>query len=250
MSELIHNPFLKYYLENKFHSIHGYAIPEQGYVIDHIDQSGINKTGGVAEIGIEHGRFYILLNQLTESHEQSYAIDIFENQNLNSDNSGSGSRSMFEHNLLTSDKHQGVNTKIIQGDSTDSSLNLVDIIGKSKLKFISVDGGHTAQHVVNDLKIANEVITNEGVVIVDDILHPCWLTVLEGVLAFLNTKPTLVPFAICRNKLYMCKITYHKFYVEHMMKFSHRDNSAPKTFFGYDIVPILFLPAGGECFYG
>jgi hypothetical protein len=249
-SQSIANPYLKYYLENNFWLIHGYVISEHVHIIDHIDQSGINKHGGVAEIGIEHGRFYILLNQLTESNEQSYAIDIFENQILNSNNSGNGSRQLFEQNLITSDKHKGANTTIIQGDSTDNSLNLIATIGRGKLKYVSIDGGHTAQHVVNDLKIANEIITNQGIVIVDDILHPCWMTVLEGVLAFLDTKPTLIPFAICRNKLYMCKLTYHKFYIDHMMKFPYRDKAAPTQFFGYDIVPFIFLPQEGALFYG
>ena len=108
--------------------------------------------------------------------------------------------------MLKYDLHKGNNVKIISGDSTDPKLNLVDTIGKGAIRFVSIDGGHTVEHTINDLKIAAELINNQGVVILDDILNHHWLGVIEGAISYLNTSPTLIPFAIGHNKLFLANL--------------------------------------------
>lgn len=186
------------------------------------------------EIGVHHGKFYLMLNQLTNITDQSFAIDVFENQHLNIDHSGHGSLEIFMLNLIQFDAHKGKNTKIIKGDSTDSSLRLRERIGYGTLRFISIDGGHTPEHTINDLKISNDLINNEGVVILDDFLNGQWLGVTEGVGRFLSDKPTLVPFAAGFNKLFLCKLSYHGYYYKIMNDF-HRKKRVTE-FYGSPIV--------------
>lgn len=230
------NEHLEKYYNNGFNYVEGWVEPKLFYMVDFLNSININKKGGIAEIGIHHGRFYLLLNQLTDATDQSYAIDIFDNQHLNVDQSGSGSLHAFINNLTNYDKHGGKNTQIIVGDSTDSSLDLNNVIKKASIRFFSIDGGHTPQHTLNDLKIAEQAITNEGIVIVDDILHPCWLGVLEGTLKFLDAFPNLVPFALGDNKLFMCKLTYKNVYIQHMKNYQFRNVCNTLKFFGHDII--------------
>ena len=152
------------------------------------------------------------MNQIISKEFKSYAIDLFNQQELNIDRSGLGSLEIFKSNLKKYDVHNGANTEIIQGDSTDSSMRLREVIGLGLLRFISIDGGHTVEHTVSDLFLANDLISNEGVVILDDILNYHWLGVIEGVGRFLEKRPTLVPFAIGHNKLYLAKLSYRDFY--------------------------------------
>lgn len=231
------NPHLQKYHDYGFYLIEGYCMAELFHAIDLIDSSGINNKGGVAEIGVHHGKFYMLLNATTDSTDRSYAIDVFENQDLNIDNSGKGSRVLFEDNLKNLDRHAGKNTTIIPGDSTDTALDLVRNIGPGTLRYVSVDGGHTVEHTLNDLNIAAQLIRNEGVVILDDIMHYCWLGVIEAAVKFLATNPTLVPFAIGHNKLYMCKLAYHKKYLE-LFKSSPMSRNWPQKFVGYEIATL------------
>jgi hypothetical protein len=58
-----------------------------------------NVHGDVAEIGVHHGKFFILLANLRRWHERAFAIDVFEEQHLNLDNSGRGDLSAFYENL-------------------------------------------------------------------------------------------------------------------------------------------------------
>ena len=93
-------------------------------------------------------------------------------------------------------------------------------IPEGSMRYISVDGGHTKVHALNDLRLAEKYIADGGVVILDDILHPHWLGVMDGLVEYLSTHPTLVPFAIGHNKLFLCKYSYHKKYLETAQKSS------------------------------
>jgi hypothetical protein len=229
------NPYLQKYHDEGFFRIDGYCMPECFHVVDLIDSSGINTQGGAMEIGVHHGKFFMMLNATTTANDQSCAVDVFENQDLNIDNSGNGSKVLFEDNLKNLDRHAGSNTKIIMGDSTDSALNLVNTLGPGSMRYISIDGGHTAEHAINDLKIAEQLVANEGVVVLDDIMHYCWLGVIEGAVKYLSQHPTLVPFAIGQNKLWMCKWSYHKKYLE-LFKDSNLSRKWPQKFVGHEIV--------------
>jgi hypothetical protein len=161
--------------------------------------------GGIAEIGVHHGLFFILLNSLCEPAHPSWAIDLFDKQDLNIDHSGQGSRGQFLSKLDTSDRFKGAKVQIIVCDST--TARLTDII-RTPVRMRSVDGGHTAEHTISDLKAAQSVLHPEGVVILDDSLNHHWLGVIKGCVVFLLSKPTLVPFAIGHNKLFLCKLSH------------------------------------------
>jgi len=232
---LLKNPYLQKYHDEGFFRIDGYCMGECFHVIDQVDASGINDRGGVCEIGVHHGKFYMMLNATTDAEDQSYAVDVFERQDLNIDSSGKGSKILFEDNLRNLDRHAGTNTRIIMGDSTDSGLDLVNAIGPGTMRYVSIDGGHTVEHAMNDLKIAEQILRNEGVVVLDDIMHYCWLGVIEASVKYLSQHPTLVPFAIGYNKLWMCKWSYHKKYLE-LFKASNLSRQWPQRFVGYEIV--------------
>lgn len=194
-------------MKNDFEMIEGWCsgyMQQYSQLIDayHKDE---NVNGGIAEIGVHHGKFFILLNWLTEKNEESYAIDLFDDQHLNIDQSGCGSLEIFKKNLLEFDKHQGNNVNIVIADSTTYPLEK-DIL--KPVRIFSVDGGHTVEHTLSDLKLAHKLIHKQGVVILDDITNMHWLGVIEGCIRFLEQKPTLVPFAIGQNKMFLCNLSY------------------------------------------
>jgi hypothetical protein len=168
--------------------------------------------GGACEIGIHHGKFFLLLNQFVDADQTSYAVDLFDQQEFNIDYSGQGSLTTFRQNIAAFDRHEGKNIEIISADSTDGSLE--QRIKPGAIRLFSVDGGHTAEHTISDLQLANRLIAPGGVVIMDDILNQGWLGVIEGVIKYLMQSPTLVPFAIGHNKLLMAKLSYYQAYFE------------------------------------
>ena len=241
---MLKNSNLQNYKQNGFDQVVGWCHEELFTTIDFFNDLPVNKTGGIAEIGIHHGKFYILLNQIVDPGYASYAIDIFENQNLNLDKSGHGDKNYFLHWLEKYDCHQGKNTVIIAGDSTDPALQLTKKIEPGSLRFMSIDGGHTAEHTINDLKIAEQLISNQGVVILDDILNHRWLGVYEGLARYLQTSPTLVPLMMGHNKLYLVKMTYKNYYFNECQQLP-LEGRFNLNFWGHDIVSLPYWPQLG-----
>ncbi len=225
------NDNLKHYIENCYKNITGFQEIPTFLLLDHLDKF-TEKKGGAMEIGIHHGQFYIGLNSLIPANFKSYAIDVFD-QTLNIDNSGDGDLEKFLNNLNTYDHHKGENTIIIKGDSTDVSV----FKNIEKCHYISVDGGHTPQHVLNDLKIVSTLVTDDGIVIVDDYFNHWWPSVTEGITYFLMTHPTLVPFATSKNKMWMCKITKKHKYYNHCLT-APTFNKTQTSFFNHNIVDL------------
>ena len=175
----------------------------------HNHQQVRHVKGAIAEIGVHHGLFFTLLNTLTHNDEHAYAFDVFSKQELNIDQSGWGSKQHFEDNLKKYCRHEGKNVTIVECDST--TTDLTDHI-KEKVRLFSVDGGHTVEHTISDLRQAHKVLHPEGVVILDDMPNIHWLGVIEGCIRFLQERPTLVPFAIGHNKAFLCNMSYVEVY--------------------------------------
>ncbi|MHA1566418.1 MAG: class I SAM-dependent methyltransferase [Alphaproteobacteria bacterium] len=178
--------------------------------ISHI-QTGQGITGGVGEIGVHHGKLFILLYLLTHNEEAAFCIDIFDMQDLNTDRSGRGSQSKFLANLA---KHAGPyrHLHLIRASSANVSTDEITA-ACGPVRLFSIDGGHTAALTKNDMELAALTLCQGGVVIIDDYFQPAWPGVSEGVFHFYQDHPgKLVPFAISLNKVFFCHADYGDFY--------------------------------------
>src|SRR5260370_5476592 len=167
--------------------------------------------GSVAEIGVHMGRLFILLRLLATPHERALAVDVFQDQRLNIDGSGAGDERRFRDNLERwAATH---NVEIIHGSSLDvTASEVVSKVGRCML--LSIDGGHTAECTLNDLRLAEHVVTDFGVAILDDYFNPSWPDVTTGAAQFFaDNYTTLRPFAITPTKIYLARQAYHGLYV-------------------------------------
>lgn len=227
---------LSKYKDNGYEFIKGWCRPQLFGILDIFNNLDFNKRGGILEIGVHHGKFFLMLNSIVEQKYRSVAIDLFDNQKLNIDNSGFGSYSIFCENLKNYDVNGGINVDIYSGDSTD--LNFLKRIPVSEYgyRYISIDGGHTAEHTKCDLTTAENLISNEGVVFLDDILNHHWLGVLNGTVSFLQSRPTLVPFALGYNKLLLAKISYKDKYLNSLSSLNYPMKKT--NFFGHNCISL------------
>jgi hypothetical protein len=88
----------------------------------------------------------------------------------------------------------------------------------------SVDGGHTYECALSDLQLADAVLAERGVVILDDFFNELWPEVAMGAMAFLRSSGArLQPFAISPGKVYFCRPGQQAFFHEILGKqFSRR----------------------------
>jgi len=201
---------LRKYADHGFHEVEGWVDPNIFKFLKFLADLEINNSlDGVLEIGVHHGKFFILLRSLLESNAHSVAIDVFDRQDLNIDSSGSGSLVRFKHSLSLYDPWTGQGVVIREEDSTCLSTPL-----NGSFRFVSIDGGHDREHVISDLRLTEQVLAPNGVVIVDDFARADWIGVTEGVLHYLEAGGVLVPFAAGYNKLFMARMSYVNRYRE------------------------------------
>jgi hypothetical protein len=155
--------------------------------------------GDIAEIGIHHGKSFLALANAAAPGERLIAIDVFDDQHENVDNSGEGSREAFLRNMALF--APGKSAEIIQESSLDLYTAGWQRSRAASIRFFSIDGSHTREATVNDLKIAEETVKLGGLVAVDDILSTHWLGVVSGVFDYLSGGGSLLPFAMIPNKL-------------------------------------------------
>lgn len=221
----VKNKFIRQYLENGYGRTEGWPNFPMPQVIDWLTTPPINRDGGVMEIGVHGGTSFILLNQ-TVSSGDSVAIDLFNEYQYNvSCSGGFGDKvdhlKYFRDNLKRFDyRHGGSNVRTISGDSL--ILEPEEIHQGNRFKFISIDGGHDAIHVINDLRLSERCLATDGVVILDDWLSPHWLGVTEGVIRYMMNQGTLVPFAASERKLYLSNYSIAEKYRDFARQSSYR----------------------------
>jgi hypothetical protein len=223
---------LRKYADDGFHKIEGWVDPNIFKFMKFLAELEINQSlDGVAEIGVHHGKFFILLRSLLKTNSRSVALDVFDHQELNIDASGNGSLTRFKHNLSLYDPWQGESVQIIEGDST-----FLRIPPTGFFRFISIDGGHSREHAASDLRLAEKLLADNGVVVVDDFARADWIGVTEGVLAYLDSGGTLIPFAAGYNKLFMARLSYVYQYYESVANSTFSIKTQRFHRYWYDIV--------------
>ena len=182
--------------------VQGWLLPTAIEVIRQLAglQQELGIRGPVCEIGVHHGRLFILLHLLTVPPERSVAIDLFEMQDENVDGSGKGSRDALMHNLRV----HGCDLSRVELVAENSLRLTPERIGSlcgGQPRLFSIDGGHTAEATRNDLLLADRTVCEGGLVVLDDYFNSSWPGVSEGACTFMREDRTrLVPVLITSNK--------------------------------------------------
>lgn len=197
-----------------FEHIEGWVGDRVHQIVDFVrrDHDAHNIQGDIAEIGVHHGKLLYIMAAAARSDDAILAIDLFGQQDLNIDHSGSGDRATFERyadDFFPDLKRQ---IKILEGDSMSlRASDLRSLMKHDRIRLFSVDGGHNPEHVVNDLNIAQELIAPRGVIMLDDFFGYMWPSVTEGLFRYMSTANIrLAPFLIFQNKLFMTTYSEHE----------------------------------------
>jgi hypothetical protein len=166
------------------------------------DRLGI--VGATAEIGVHHGKSFIPLCLGLRNNERALCIDVFEDQGLNEDRSGEGSREVFDKNLRRFSIPQD-RVVVIKGSSLEVKADrILEVVGQ--VRFFSVDGGHWRDIVINDLGIAADSLSEDGIIALDDFLHKEWPDVTRGFFDWhRGPGADFGPLAISSGKLYLAR---------------------------------------------
>jgi hypothetical protein len=162
------------------------------------EQSGI--VGPLLEIGVYGGRYFsILARSAARQGSRVVGIDTFQ--------------WISQDRVWQNLQPVRVDSSLIRFENCSSTdLDASDLIGlcDHKPRFISVDGSHELNDVFHDLELVEAVLAPKGIAALDDFLNPLTLGVNEAINLFFSTPRNLRPFAYIRNKLFICRPSFHE----------------------------------------
>ena len=189
-------------------------------------QTELGITGPVVEIGPFEGRFFIALAKALAPGETVLGIDLFDWPNPE----------VQGRCIANCDKH-GVPASARVIWKTDSrkltAESLLAKLGGQRPRLQHIDGEHSRQVLSNDLELATAVMAPEGILVLDDMLHPGYPTLMVAVHAYLERHQEMCVLAIidretivAATKFVLCRKDWFKRYEEALLA-AYKDNVWP-----------------------
>ena len=152
-------------------------------------QSDLGVTGHFAEIGAFEGRFLIAMAHCLAPNEMALGMDIFEWPNPEV-------KDRFEANCT---RHgigpdRRITWKVNSGDTTAAEVQAK--LGGGAVRLFHIDGEHSRKALAADLELATRVIAPGGLIVLDDMLHPGYPTLMVTVQAYLEQHPEMTVLCI------------------------------------------------------
>jgi hypothetical protein len=168
-------------------------------------QTKLGYDSSILEIGVYKGKYLsVLYNRAQRTAQPVVGIDTFQ-------------WSPSEHVTSTFARLFGF-VENLRLETFDSSrlapAQVIEMLGGRRASFISVDGDHAASAVRGDLILSRQVLSEGGIIAMDDFLNPKAVGVSEGFYRFFlqSGDQSLRPFAYCANKLFLAESPYDEKY--------------------------------------
>jgi predicted O-methyltransferase YrrM len=178
--------------------------------------------GPLVEIGAFEGRFFIALAHALGEGETALAVDRF-------DWPDPGVVDRFEANCTA---HGVPPQRRVTLKADSHSLAPHELLAQLKgerVRFVHIDGEHSRAALTRDLELATAVLAPAGVIVLDDMLHPGYPTLILAVEAYLARHPDMCVLAIIDResivaaaKFVLCEKAWFKRYEARLLgDFAH-----------------------------
>ncbi len=201
------------YLAEQFHRVKGASSKIGAIVATRVlaAQSAAGVRGHVAEIGVFEGRFFIALALCAQPGEKLIATDVFTWPD-----EGVAER------FLANCRANGVDPENVIVQKTATQHLTPETYRKAiggPVRFLHIDGAHKYDSVLHDLQLAKAALHPQGVICLDDVLHPLYpaLTIAAG--DWLKANPDFALFGVVDResfasacKFLLCRREHAQFY--------------------------------------
>ena len=189
-------------------------------------QREFSVTGPVAEIGPFEGRFFIALAHALGPGEVALGIDLFDWPNPQVID-------RFEANCT---RHGIPPERRITWKADSRSMRPEELLAKldgRHVRFFHIDGEHSRAALTRDLELATAVLAPGGIIVLDDMLHPGYPTLMVAVHEYLQRHPEICVLCIidretvvAATKFVLCRTEWFKRYEERLLE-AYKENVWP-----------------------
>lgn len=183
----------------RFHDYLGVAQQIPGWFLDEAAaiwdiflsyQNMTGVSGHLMEVGVYKGKSALLMAMHAQPRDEVVLVDI---------DSLSDAKAILS-NLQNTDIHY------LEMESFDLIRTDLVATGGNKFRWISIDAEHTREAVHRDLGYANQLLSRDGIIAMDDFFQPAYPQITAAVYEFLAAHAGELTMFICGfNKAYLCR---------------------------------------------
>jgi hypothetical protein len=181
------NPAVDRYIAEGYETVRGmssaFAATIAGHVIRRQTELGIK--GHIAEVGTFEGRFFIAMALGLAEGERALGIDTFDWPNAG----------LYDRFIGHCDRLGLARERYVAIKATTRNLTPADITkalgGEHKVRFWHIDGDHARDSLTIDLDLAFATMHPQGVLCLDDMLHPGYPLLVVAVHEWLERHPDM-----------------------------------------------------------
>lgn len=154
-----------------------------------LHQTTLGIGGDVAEIGTFEGRLFVAMGLTLAPGEQAYGFDLFT---WPDDKVAERLAANAGANGLPAERY--VTRHFNSGDL--SARDFSGLTGRRPLRLIHIDGDHSLEALAHDLMLAQDVLHRQGLIVLDDMLHPGYPFLVVAVHEHLKKHPDMRVMAV------------------------------------------------------
>lgn len=206
------------YLEEDYEKVRGMSSRFAATICAHVlrRQSEWGVRGHLAEIGAFEGRFFIPLALALRPDERGLGVDMFEWPNP-------GVLDLFKGHLARAGLSEA-QVRVLKEDSAALTPARIAALLGGPVRLFHIDGDHSREALTRELDLAYEVMHEDGVVVLDDMLHPGYPLLVVAVHEWLARRPDMRVVCvidrediIAATKFVLCRTSAYERYEQDLM---------------------------------
>jgi predicted O-methyltransferase YrrM len=237
------NSAVDYYLGESYERVRGMSSRFAAAICCYLmrRQTTLGIKGDVVEIGTFEGRFFIAMALGLASPERAIGIDRFDWPD-----------EKIEARFLTNCAAHGVASERFVSWKADSReitpAMLREKLGGHAVRFSHIDSHHARECLTNDLELIHAVLHPDGIICLDDMLHPGYPMLAAAAFDYLARHPEMrllciidredivaaPKFLICREAM---RGLYEHDLMEAFSRFHFPLNADMESYFGLVLTP-------------
>jgi predicted O-methyltransferase YrrM len=231
------------YLAQSYERVRGMSSRFAAAICGHLirRQSALGVGGEFVEIGTFEGRFFIAMALGLSPGEKALGIDRF-------DWPDAGVEARFLANCAA---HGVARDRYVcwKADSREiTSAELREKLGGRPIRFVHIDSHHSRECLTNDLELISPLLHSDGIVCLDDMLHPGYPMITSAVFEYFARHPEMrllcvvdredivaaAKFLICRHE---SLALYEQDLMHAFSRFHYTLNADMETYFALVLTP-------------